>query len=440
MRVLALAIQGLTVVVLARSLGARDFGAFSLVLVVQSLIAVVSNLGILTSGQYHVGRRELSAQQVATAGLAATAAGSVLLVPPAAFMLSWLYPTAFRDLPLGFFVLAVLAGPIRLGYEALFGVFIGTGDVRGQSISSITGPAAFLAILAIAGLSLGLSLPVVVGGWFLSQVAVLAVSLVRLRRHGLLLAPALVTRDPEIWTALLRVGLGAYASYVAYWVTTRVDRIALSVAGGAEAVGIFSVAAWVAESFALLPMVVGSVIYPSMAVDTPVRIAGYLPAATRAVLAASGALAVPTLAAFGVLAIVLGDTLGLALPVLAVVLPGYLLFSLFGIFINFWVARGRTATAAVYYLIAGIAKSAVVLALYDEIGLLGVAAGLSIVGAVATVVAAHQIARDLGVRTAVLLTPGSGDLRRAVGAALDLVRRLRGPASVGYVTRPRAGR
>lgn len=419
--------QALALIVLAQSLGAHDFGVFSLVLVVQSLVAVVSNLGILTSSQYHVGRGELNVEQVAALSLAATAAGCVLLVPPSGFMLSWLYPGVFPDLPLGLFVLGVLAGPIRLGYEALLGVFIGIGDVRGQSLTAVTGPASFLAILSAGALTVGLSLPVAVVAWFVSQATVLVVALIRFRRHGRLLPPGQVTGDRRVWAALLRVGVGAYASYVAYWITMRIDRVALSAAGGADAVGIFSLAAWIAESFALLPMVIGSILFPRMAADARSSIAGYLPIATRTVLAVSGALAAVTVLAFAGLALALGETILLALPLLVLILPGHILFALFGVFINYWITQGRAALPAAYYAIAGIAKAAIVLILFDAVGLIGVAAAMSLVGAATALVAARAVARDLGVSTSALLVPGIADLRRAAEAALRVLAPLKAP-------------
>ena len=421
----ALLLQGTALVLLAHTLGVHDFGVFSLVLLVQSLIAVVSNLGILTSSQYQIGRRELSVEHVAAASLVATAIGCVLLVPPSSFMLSSLYAVALADLPVNLFVLGILAGPIRLCYEAMLGVFIGTGDLRGQSLVAAAGPATLMVLLLVLKFTVGLSLPIAVFAWLGSQVAVLAVALLRLRRHGRLLAPSQTIERGRVWAVFLQLGLGAYASYVMYWASMRLDRVGLSVVGGAEAVGLFSLAAWVAESFALLPMAVGSVLFPRLAVDPRSQVATYLPAATRTVLAAAAALSIPTLFVFGIVSHALGGILVSALPVLVLILPGYLAFGLFGIFISYWIAERRTATPAVFYTAAAIGRTIVILLLFEPLGIAGVAAATSVVSALIAFVAAASIARDLGIPTSALLVPQATDARRAFTVSLRAVGRLR---------------
>ena len=424
-RVLALVLQGASLVMLAHVLGTHDFGIFSLVLLVQSVIAVVSNLGILTSSQYEVGRRQLSVENVAAASLVATATGCVLLVPPSAFALSSFYASALPELPVNLFVLGILAGPIRLCYEALLGVFIGTGDIRGQSLIAVAGPGTLIVLLLIAMFTIGLSLAVGVFVWLASQLTVLGVALLRLRRHGHLPTPWQAGERGRMWAVFLQLGLGAYASYVAYWASMRLDRVALSISGGAEAVGIFSLAAWVAESFALLSMAVGSVLFPRLASDPSSRVASYLPVATRTVLAVSAAVSIGTFLILVVLAQRLGGTLAAALPVLAVILPGYLLFGLFGIFINYWITRRRTARPAVFYAAAAAGRTIVIIFLYDSVGIVGVAAAMSAVTAIVAIAAAAWVARDLGISTATVLIPRATDIRRALDLTLGIAGRLR---------------
>lgn len=424
-RVLALVLQGATLVALAHALGPGGFGVFSLVLVVQSLIAVVSNLGVFTSTQYHAGRRVVDVQRVAAASLVVTVVGSLVLVPPSGFVLSWLYQAVLSDLPFDLFVIGVMAGPIRLASEAMLGVFIGTGDVRAQSALAVVGPASFFAIVAVLALTIGISLPAAVFAWLASQIAVLGLSLFEFRRHGGLGAPAQVVADAGIWSGVARLGAGAYATYVAYWITTRLDRVALNVVGGAYAVGIFSLAAWVAESFALLPTAVGAVIFPRLAADPESGGSRYLPLASRAVVGTSFAIAVPMVLALAALSSVLGGTLRLAIPVLILILPGYILFGLFGIFTSYWMAHGRTGIPAVFYLAAAGGRVLATLLLYPRLGLLGVALAMTVVGSAAALVAAASIARRSGVPVASIFVPRIADLRAAAATPQMLVSQLR---------------
>lgn len=423
-RITALLLQGCALLLLSQTLGSRAFGVFSLVLVVQGLMAVVSNLGIFASGQYRAGRRDMDIGHVAAASLAATAVGSVLLVPPSAFILSWLYPAVLSELPFELFVIGVLAGPIRLGYEALLGVFTGTGDVRGQSAIALAGPAVLLAILVGAAAASGLTLSVAVLAWLVSQLAVLALAVIALRAHGPLGSPREALMDRSLWSGLLAVGAGAYATYVAYWVSMRLDRVALNVVGGPETVGVYALAAWVAESFALLPTAVGAVLFPRIARD-PATAGPFVAAASRAVLGVSIAIGVVVLLGAAIIAAALGGPIASAVPVLAVILPGNILFGLFGIFTSYWMAVGRTARPAAYYAAAAAARIVVIFVVFEPFGIAGVGAALSAVSAVAVVAAAVQVARAMRVPVSALLIPGVDDARRAVRASASLLGSMR---------------
>lgn len=420
-RASALLLQGLALLLLAHALGLRDFGIFSLVLLVQGLVAVVSNLGVLGAGQFQAGLRDV--QRVAAASLLATVASSALLIPPCALVLSWAYPTLLPDLPFGLFVIGLLAAPVRLAQEVILGVFVGMGDIRAQALLSLANPALLLGSLLVLALSGGISLDGAVIAWLGAQLGTLGLTLVQLRRHGQLHAPSAVAHDRAIWSAMLRLVPGAYFTYVVYWLVMRADRFALNLVGGPEAVGVLSLAGWVAESFALVSTAVGAVIFPRLRDEgfrgTHVRLA------TRSMIAVSVLLAVPTMLLFAIAAVVLDSpALRAAVSVLVILLPGYVLFSLFGILASFFWANAQTGMPALYYGGATLAKLAVVALIYPYAGILGVAFGLSAVSAISAVLGVWAVARSIGASTLDLLVPEASDVGRIVTTTRAIVRAL----------------
>ncbi len=408
---------------LARALGAEDLGLFSLVLVVQSLVAVVANAGMFAVTQYHAASEEIPLERTVAAGVVGTTVATVILVPPLSFVLASAHPLLLPGLPLDLLVLGLLAGPLRIGFETLIGVFIGRGDPRAQAWLSLLNAAAFTIPVA-ALFSVGaLDLDIAVRVWVAAQVVSLVGALLAFRRISRLAPPGTVGLDARLWREVLRLGLGAYLVYFLFWASLRIDRVALNVTAGADALGAFAIAGWVSESFNLVPAAVANVLYPRLAALEGGRDATDVGRAVRTTIGVLALAALPVASLVGIGSVVIaGPSFSSTFPLLLVLLPGQVLFTSVLVLVNLSIARRVPLVGALYYGAVAVARIGLILALARPAGLLG---AMSAVGAAMVVIglmAGAHLARWLGCDLETVLVARPADLARAVRAVVGALR------------------
>ncbi len=416
----ALGLQAVTLVLLARWLGTQAFGVFSLALAVQSLVTVVANLGILTASQYHTGKGT-SPERVVTAALVATVVGTLVLAPPASFVLSWLHPWLLPDLPLDLLVLAIVAGPVRLAFETLLGAFIGTGRIEAQVRSAFVAPGSLLVLVGLVLIVGRLDAATAVEAWLLSQIVSLAYALRLFGATERVMAPRAIIGDRGLWREVVRVGIPGYFIYLMYWAAMRLDRFAFNAAGGVEVLAPYALAAWVAESFILLPTAIANVIFPRMANEDVVAANELTTRGVRTTLLVAAGLVPPALIGMWLIAHLLGGSvLAEALVILVVILPGYILFTPVAVFTSYLTARGRISLAAAYYAAVAFTKVVAIVAFYRAAGPTGGILAIAVVSAAGGIVAALHMSRLFGRSLASVLVPGRADVARV--ASLVTVR------------------
>lgn len=425
-RVSALALQGLTLLILARSLGAYDFGVFSLVLLVQSLVTVVSNGGVSVASQYHSARQVRRPDHVVSLMLVSTVFVSAIFTPATTLVLAWLHPVLLRDLPFDLLILGTMAGPIRLGSEALSSAFIALGDVHGQTWVVVFGPLLFLSALLLSAILGVLDVDLAVRAWLVSNVIALAFALYAFGRHGKLLPPRDLLADRTLWRDVAGVAAAGYLFYVIYWASMRLDRVALNAVGGAAPLGVFALGAWVAEAFMLLPISAGNLAYPRLSSERAGEAADAASAAVRATFVLAAVLGVPALLGVAVAGSVLGGVISDALPIVVVLLPGYIALTPLSIFVMYLVAKRRVFVGAAYFAVLSAAKVALILTLYPRGGIALAAAGVSAAGLIVGGVALAHMARAFARPIRSIGVPGRADwarVRYAGASGLGLIRR-----------------
>jgi O-antigen/teichoic acid export membrane protein len=415
--------QAASLLLLARVLGPADLGIFTLVLVIQSLVAVVANAGMFAVTQYHAGSDELPLDRTVAAGLVGTIVATAMLVPPLSFVLAWSYPTFLPGLPFELLVLGLLAGPLRIGSETLLGALIGRGDPRAQALLSLVGAAALLVPLVIAAANGALDLGLAIRVWVAAQVATLAAAVLRVRRLSTIATPRSVALDPALWRGVVRLGAGAYFVYLLFWASLRVDRVALNLSGGAEALGMFAIAGWVAESLNLVPTAVANVLYPRLALAARGSETADIARAVRATIAALAILAIPLVAFVGLASsLVAGPSFTGTLPLLLVLLPGQVLFATVAVLVNLTIARGTPTVGALYYAAMAVARIGLILALVRPFGLFVAMSAVGFAMAGIGVVAGIHLSRLLGCDARSVLLPRPLDVRAMVATVAAVLR------------------
>lgn len=377
-------------------LGTGTQGAFALFTSVEGvLLALLSGFGIALARRVsHHGedtRRLLGAIVLACIAIG-TLAGVALWV------LSRIGPPAYA----GLWLLA-LAAPLLLVTPNVVGIWLGEGRMAPMAVSSLAAPLLTLSALAALSLAGGAALLQVLAAWVAAKVLVALVVLAVLWRAGRLAAPdfgALRGEAPFITT----IGAANLVGLLNY----RVGLFVIERLLGLSATGVYSIAVVVAE---LLWFVSGSLTQAAYSrIGTP---DGARAAATtvRVMQLGVAALVVAApllwLAARVVLPLALGPDYAASLPLLALLLPGVLLFggasSLSAYFTNH---AGRPQVPAQVAAVSLVLNAALALALVPRLGMTGAAIAASLSYALSVLLLAARFAACTGLPLTQVLLPG----------------------------------
>ncbi|MFT3817659.1 MAG: polysaccharide biosynthesis C-terminal domain-containing protein [Rubrivivax sp.] len=386
----------LAITAVTARLGTETQGAFALFTSIEGLLlALLSGFGVALARRVsHHGeqpRALVAATVLACIGLGALA--SLVL-----WALSAWGPPAYRWL-----WLLALGAPALLLAPNLQGLWLGEGRMGPMARLTLAPPALTLALLAVIGLFGAAGLGVVLSSWVAAKVAVGVLVLALLWRGERLAKPdfaALAREAPFIAT----IGLSNVVALLNY----RVGLFVIERVLGLSATGVYSIAVVVAE---LLWFVSGSLTQAAYGrIGTPDR--AQAAATTVRVLqlgVAALLIAAPLLwlAARLLLPWVLGPAYAASLPLLALLLPGVLLFggasALSAYFTNH---AGRPQVPAQLAAVSLLINAALALALVPRWGMAGAAAAASIAYAACVVLLAWRFAKHAGWPLARVLLPG----------------------------------
>lgn len=390
-------------------IGTEAQGAFALFTSIEGLwLALLSGFGIALARRVSHHREQphalVAAVIVSCVGLGlAGAAGLWALARFGGPAYAWLWILA-------------LGAPWLLLAPNLAGLWLGEGRMGPMARLTVSPPLIALCLVAVAALWVLPTLPLVLGAWVVGKVVVGIAALVVLQRSGRLARPdfgALRRELPFIATIGVTNLIGLLNYRVGLFVVERTL--------GLSATGVYSIAIVVAElvwfvSGSLTQAVYGRIGTPdrAQAAATTVRVvqlgvAALLPAAPLLWLAAW--LLVPW---------ALGPAYAASLPLLAVLLPGVVLFgggsALSAYFTNHVGAPGVPAQVALGALLLN-AVLAVTLA--PRLGMAGVALAGSLSYACSVLWMAWRFARHAGLPLRHVLWPGAAlraDLRLLASA------------------------
>lgn len=414
----------LAITAVTARLGPAVQGAFALFTSVEALLlAAMSGFGVALA-------RRVSQQGRAPAGLLTAVVLALLALGAAAGLALWALSRVGPPAYGGLWLMA-LAAPALLLAPNLAGVWLGQGRMAPMAGVSLAAPALTLALLA----ALWAALPApgllqVLAAWVAAKAVVGLAVLALFAGRGRLGAPdfaALRAQAPFVATiaATNLVGLANY----------RVGLFVVEREAGLAATGVYSIAVVVAE---LLWFVSGSLTQAAYGrIGTPDRAQA---AATTLRVVQLGAVALLALAPLLWLAAalalprVLGPAYAASVPLLALLLPGVLLFGAAGA-LSAWFTNhaGRPQVPARVAATSLALHAALAAALVPAFGAAGAALAASLSFTVAVALLARAFCRVAGLPLAALLRPGPTlrqDLRTlasAAAAALRLPRRLRRP-------------
>ncbi|HEY3334186.1 MAG TPA: polysaccharide biosynthesis C-terminal domain-containing protein [Candidatus Limnocylindrales bacterium] len=393
-----------TDVVLARLLGPSAKGRFTLVLLLSQLAAVVASWGMDAALGVVAGRsREDARRGFGNAVLWTLAVGGLAVV-----LACWLYglPTDVRptgplarvipNLSAAQFLYGALAIPGELFFAIGLFALLGRRHVAAYNAIRLLRRATLLALVVAAAAVARLSLDVAVVCNLVALATTVTAIVLAAARDG----TASLEGSRSLLAEELRFGTRVLPGAIAERLQLRSDAFLLNALVGVRATGVYSVTAGLAETLWYIPNALGTVMF-SRAVDPAEDASGTAVVLSRATIAITLALAVPTFA-FGpwFVELLYGSAFAEAGVALRWILPGIVAYSVVAVLSRYLVGRGRPglATGA---MLTGLAVNVVSnVVLIPALGIIGAAMSSSLsywITAILILAAFHRLSgRGLG--------------------------------------------
>jgi O-antigen/teichoic acid export membrane protein len=253
-------------IVIARVLGPDGKGAYSLILLVPTLLALLGNLGIYIANTYFGGSRKHDWTKLASNSLVSAVGLGVLL---AAGFLAYLHvfqPSFLKDIEPRYLVLATLVLPLSLLIIYFQSILLGQDRIKEYNLVYLAQNGALVVLVLLA-------LLVVKGGLFGTIAAWAGATLV-----ATILAVLLVRRTTNIkWSFhrqlfkdSVKFGVKGYLGNVIQFLNYRLDMLLVAFFMNITFVGYYSISVALAEALWYFPGAVGTVIFartPGMKAD-----------------------------------------------------------------------------------------------------------------------------------------------------------------------------
>lgn len=368
-RLLQVALGLVTSVMVARVLGPEGRGLYAVAIAIGATGVQLGNLGLHSANTFWAARdREYVAPLLANSlwvGLGAGSLGALLAG------LGFTLLPAFA--PLDGLLLALALGwvPLGLGYLLLQSLILGVQDVKGYNLVEIgtkfVGFAGLVALLAAGGLS-----PETALATTLVSSGVGFLWLLWLLRDHLKLPPRL---SVALLKENLPYGLKAYLAALLAFTVLRVDLFLVQAKLGSEDAGFYSIAVTLAEMVYMLPVVVGTMLFPKLSAMPDEAAKWNLTRKTAALLgllmAAVGGVTV--ILAEPVVRLLYGASFLPAVPALGWLMPGIVLLSINVVLMNYFASQAMPWVTVISPFIAALLNIGLNLALIPAMGIRGAA-------------------------------------------------------------------
>ena len=425
----------ITSIIIARGLGPEVRGDYALFVLSVMLIATLGSLGAGLGSTYYVGKRKYDVRVLlgnsqflvlVVSGLtAAVLAGIGLALEPRAFVEGrsfWLYAFAI---------------PVMLEFVLVTAILLGSERFLALNLSAVS--QALLLVIGIAVLWIGdwISIFSALSVWILSYAAGTALALASVGFGQLSLKRA-VRADMRVLKEQVRFGLPGQAGNTLTRLNYRMDQYIVRAFRSRADVGIYAVAAGLAEAVWWIANAVSMALLPRLTRMGSERAGEVTPVACRntllmSLLAAGGLAAVAPVA----VEVLFGKDFGPAVRPIFWLLPGIVALSGTKVLASYFFSQARLTVVSMVSLLSLVATLAFDFLLIPKFGISGAAAASSIAYSVSFAVALffyQQMSRNSAWSC---VFPRVTDIE----LYLNVVRRLRGmraPAAADGTAAPPA--
>jgi O-antigen/teichoic acid export membrane protein len=413
------------VIATARLLGPAGKGALALLVLIPVLATAFLHLGIGQAAVFYAprhGRGELvasSAALVAGLGLLGAVAALLLALGP-------LRPL-FRGMPSSWIILMGAAVPVALSYDWAAALLQALYRIEARNLMVVVCPAVNLVLLLVLAGPLGLGVAGGLIAWFLAYAASAAFGAARIAAF---VPPERPRFDAGLARRLLGFGARGYWGSLLNMLNARFDFLLVGFLLGPAELGLFTVAAYMAELLWKLPEAVAVVLQPRAARLSEDEARRFTPRVLRLLLRLLpiAALLIAAVAA-PLVRFVFGPDFRGAVPALLILLPGFVAAAVHKVLASDMMGRGRPLACSGTSILAFLAMVALDLWLIPLYGIRGAALAAAAAYVLGAAVMIALYLRGAGVPLRFLLVAPRGEpgaLRDAVRAARSLLPFQRG--------------
>ena len=410
-RLVIVSFTALIGIITARTLGPSGLGAFSLALVIPSLVSLFLQFGIGLANVYYIGRRKYPTDVLLGNALTMSLLTSAIVLPLYGLAIPLLLRTVAVGIQPMVLVLVGLTIPLALIGGHLSFIFLGLQDIQEYNRLRLIRDGTtllFVVILVVvlqtgvigatAAVAVAWSLMIVRGFWILS------------RRMQIRLGWA-----PDALKDCLSLGMKGYLANLFQFFNYRLDVLLVSYFAGITALGLYGTAVTTAEMLWYVPESVATVLFPKTAGSSDEEARTFTPTVTRSVFALTLLSAVLLgLFSYPLITILFGSSYDGSVLALRLLLPGAVLLAVCKVLASDLGGRGLLVYNSLASLAGLLATILLDLVLIPRWSIYGAAVASSISYALSTVVTLIVYTRVSGHRTRDVLVPRREDWDRFV--------------------------
>lgn len=345
-RALGVAIAILASIVAARFLGPAGKGVLAVVGLVSSVAIQLGDLGLHASTTYFAARNPSALPRIAAVSLwLATVMGMATSL--VVLVMAWLLPHSLNEVPGRFLLIAVALIPFGLVSLYFQNILLGMQRILAFNLVDLgaKGTGLVAAMVILWGLDLGVW-ELLLAGLVISAGASLVTVWLALRESRLVLAI-----DRGLAREMLRYGMKFYLACLFAYLVIRIDLLLVNYFSGVTETGIYSVSVAFADLLCMLPLAIGTVLFPRVARAESGDGEITLKVCRYSVVLMTGLCLLTALLARPLILLLYGPAFASATIPLLWLLPGVLLLSLESILANDLAGRGYPRVLVVYWLL-----------------------------------------------------------------------------------------
>ncbi len=256
-RIIAVILAIVVAIIVARVLGPEGKGAYTLIILVPTLLALLGNLGIGIANVYFGGKKKYSwADLTSNSLVSALALGILLAIAFLAYFFIF-HPSFLKDVEPRFILLATLVVPFSLLTMYFSSILLGQNRIKEYNLIGLAQGGATLALILFLLLALKGGVFSTILAWASAALIATIISILLVRR----VTQITWSFHPRLFKDSVKFGIKGYLGNVIQFLNYRLDMLLVAFFMSLTFVGYYSISVAMAEALWYFPTAVGTIIF-----------------------------------------------------------------------------------------------------------------------------------------------------------------------------------